>query len=98
MTTTSVTKNSIHVRGHAGAGPPGQDIVCAGISTLVQTLIRSIESLTDDTITYSISPGMVDIDFEELTEVSRTLVDSFFIGMSAIAQAFPENLRITGEP
>ena len=98
MIEVSVTKNHIAVHGHARAAPVGQDIICAGASTLTQTLIRSIESLTDDTITYSISPGMVDIDFEELTEVSRTLVDSFFIGMSAIAQAFPENLRITGEP
>ena len=78
MIEVSVTKNHIAVHGHARAAPVGQDIICAGASTLAQTLIRSIEDLTEDTISYDISPGMVDIEFRELSGGSRTLVDSFF--------------------
>ena len=38
----------IKIKGHAGYDEPGKDIVCAGVSTLVQTLIQSIEELTSD--------------------------------------------------
>lgn len=92
--TVSITKNSIHVHGHAGAGPPGQDIVCASVSILAQNLISSIEDLTEDKITYSVSPGMVDIDYRELSEASKLLVDSFFIGICGIENSYPEYVRV----
>ncbi len=38
---------SLLCEGHAGYGSHGADIVCAGISTLVQTLIWHMEAVTD---------------------------------------------------
>lgn len=90
-----VRRDHIHVSGHAGHAPPGQDIVCAGVTALVQTLAESIQALTEDTITYEISPGRADIYYGNLSEKSRTLVDSFFIGICMIAGEFPGNVRIT---
>lgn len=90
----SVRKDRITVTGHSGYDEPGQDIVCAGVTTLCQTLIRSIESLTEDTIKYEISPGRADIQYGNLSEKSRTLVDSFFIGTCMIADEFPDYVRI----
>ena len=89
-----VRKKRIRVSGHARHAPPGQDIVCAGVTALCQTLIRSIESLTEDTIKYEISPGRADIQCGNLSESSKTLVDSFFIGVCMIADEFPDHVRI----
>ena len=38
---------SLHMRaqGHDGAGPKGQDLVCAGVSALTETLARAVERL-----------------------------------------------------
>ena len=94
MIEVSVRKDRINVTGHSGYDEPGQDIVCAGVTTLCQTLIRSIESLTEDTIKYEISPGRADIQYGNLSEKSRTLVDSFFIGTCMIADEFPDYVRI----
>lgn len=80
--------------GHAGYALPGQDIVCAGISALVQSLIGSLEDLSDDKIEYEVSPGRADIKYGNLSEKSRTLVDSFFIGVCKIADEYPDNVRI----
>lgn len=88
------TSNSITVRGHAHYAEPGKDIVCAGISSLVQTLIKSIEILTVDEIQYDIEPGAVDIKHGNLSEGAQILVDSFFIGCSMIANEYPENVQI----
>ena len=82
--------------GHANYAAHGKDIVCAGVSTLVQTMIQSIEELTADKIQYSMSPGTVDIKFGNLSEQAQLLVDSFFVGAQLIAGEYPDNVKITG--
>lgn len=94
MIEVKVRRNHIHVSGHAGHAPPGQDIICAGVSALVQTLLGSIDSLAEDEIEYEISPGRADIYYGNLSEKSSTLVDSFFIGICLIADEFPDNVWI----
>lgn len=84
----------IEISGHAGYAEPGKDIVCAGVTALTQTLIQSIDDLTDDEIEYRISPGKVEVEYRNLSEKSKTLVDSFFIGVSMIADEFPEYVRV----
>lgn len=85
----------ITVQGHAGYADHGKDIVCAGVSTLVQTFIQSVEELTADKIQYSMQPGTVDIRFRDLSERAQLLVDSFFIGVQLIADNYPDNVTLS---
>lgn len=94
MIAVSVRKDGITVSGHANYAEAGKDIVCAGVSALVQTLIKSIEGLTQDKIQYEISPGRADIHYGDLSEAGKLLVDSFFIGICQIADEFPDYVRI----
>lgn len=88
-------KSGISIKGHAHYAEPGKDIVCAGISTLVQNLIQSIEELTADKIQYSMQPGTVDIEFRDLSEQAQLLVNSFFVGVEMIASGYPDNVKVT---
>ena len=88
-------KNGVSVKGHANYAPYGQDIVCSAVSTLVQTLIQSVEELTTDKISYNMSPGTVDIKFWCLSDQSKVLIDAFFIGIEGIAEAYPDNVKLT---
>lgn len=90
----NIREDGINIFGHADYAPYGKDIVCAGVTALMQTLIRSIEDLTEDKIKYEISSGRTDIKYKNLSEKAKTLVDSFFVGICAIANEFPENVRI----
>ncbi len=94
MTVVSVRKDEIKISGHAGYAEAGKDIVCAAVTTLTQTLIRSLEDLARDKIQYEISSGRADIHYRNLSEEGKLLVDSFFIGICQIADEFPENVRI----
>lgn len=94
MIEVRIRPERIEISGHAGYAEPGKDIVCAGVTALTQTLIKSIEELTDDEIEYSVSPGRVDINHRNLSEKSKTLVDSFFIGICQVADEFPEYVRV----
>lgn len=62
MIEVRIRPERIKISGHAGYAEPGKDIVCAAVTALTQTLIQSIENLTDDEIEYRISPGKAEID------------------------------------
>ena len=94
MIALSVRKDGVTVSGHANYAEAGKDIVCAGVTALVQGLIRSMESLTRDQIQYDITPGRADIHYRDLSEAGTLLVDSFFIGVCQIANEFPDHVRI----
>ena len=94
MIAVSVRKDEIEINGHANYAEAGKDIVCAGVTALTQTLIRSLEHLTRDEIKYEISPGRADIHCGDLSEEGKLLVDSFFIGICQIADEFPDHVRI----
>ena len=94
MIAVSVRKDGIKIQGHAGYAENGKDIVCAGMTALTQTLVRSLEGLTSDEIEYEISPGRADMHYRNLSEAGKHLVDSFFIGVCSIADEFPDYVRI----
>lgn len=94
MIAVCVRKDGIEVCGHANYAEAGKDIVCAGVTALTQTLIRSLEDLTRDGIKYEISPGRADIYYRDLSEEGKLLVDSFFIGVCSIADEFPGYVRV----
>lgn len=94
MIVVDVRKDGITVAGHAEYAEAGKDIVCAGMTALTQTLVRSLEGLTSDEIEYEISPGRADIHYRDLSEAGKLLVDSFFIGICLIASEFPDYVRI----
>lgn len=91
-------QHKITITGHAGYAEPGKDIVCAGVSALVQTLIQSIETLTQDTIKCTLSPGAAEINLGDLSERASVLVDSFFVGCTLMAGEYPDRVRVYGLP
>ena len=95
MINITITADGIRVRGHAEAGPKGQDIICSAISTLTQNLILSIENLTNDKIQYAVNPGRVDINYWDLSDEGRLLVESFFLGVSGVAAVSPDHVNVT---
>jgi uncharacterized protein YsxB (DUF464 family) len=84
----------INIGGHANYDEPGRDIVCAAVSMLTQTLIQSLEELTEEKIKYVMIPGTVHIQFGDLSERARLLVDSFFVGVSMLAEEYPDNVNV----
>lgn len=99
MTTITRLKDGIKISGHAVYAELGKDIVCAGISTLSQTLIASVEDLTEDTIEYVIDEqsATIDIKFWNLSDRTKCLIDSFFIGVRMIADEYCNYVKVIEE-
>lgn len=94
MTKVIKKNNTIIIDGHANYAEYGKDIVCAAVSTLAQTLICSLEMLTDAHIKTIITDGYIKIVIEESSEGVQLLVDSFFIGIEGVADSYPEYVKL----
>lgn len=89
------TPEGITVEGHARYAPMGEDIVCSAISTLVQTLIASVDALTVADISSDVRHGNAVIKYEVLTATARTLIEAFFIGARGVADAYPHCVKVS---
>lgn len=88
MIVVEVTETGITVTGHAGYAESGKDIVCAGVSVLTQNLIKCLDTFTNDLGVCVVEPGEVIIEYKDLSEQGKLLVDSFFIGICQIQEAY----------
>lgn len=76
------------VNGHAYYAEPGEDIVCAGVSTLFititnQLLCKSYVKLHDKKVSI-LNPN----------EIDNALVEALLCGLYDIQQNYPENLTV----
>ena len=94
MIKVTVREDRLTVSGHADYVTEGEDIICAAVTALTGTLVKSIENLTEDEIEYDARPGLVDIRYKDLSEKAKTLVDSFFIGICMTDEIQPGYIRI----
>lgn len=94
MIQVTIKLKEIEIIGHAEYAPKGKDIVCASVSILVQNFIQSIQTLTNDVISYGMQPGAVHIYFENLSDNAQILKDSFILGLQSIADAYPSYIQI----
>lgn len=100
MTTITQKDNVITVSGHAGYSYVGQDIVCSAISTLTQTFITTMDILYPDRIKYAVrecEPFITICLEKDLNQDETILLKSFFIGVSGVAEAYPEHVKIVQE-
>ena len=89
MITIKITDHSICMNGHAGRkSPDGIDRVCAAVSALTCNLINSLRDLTEDHILALESSGKAIIEWEQLSEKGKLLVDSWFLGLTDINREY----------
>ena len=77
--------------GHAGYADAGEDIVCAGISTLVINTINSIEALTATELLADADEesGTIHVNFPSgCDEQAKLLVDAMILGLQGIQKNY----------
>lgn len=85
----------LSVEGHAGAGAYGQDIVCAGISALAQSVILGLAEHLHREITYDVKPGYLSValksEADDLTEATFSVA---VLGFREIEKSNPKNVSL----
>lgn len=80
--------------GHAYYDTVGQDIVCAAISTLFQTLCYSLEELTNEKINVSLESGYSHLTVYKPSRYGKLLIHSFYIGCREISNMYSDYVQI----
>ncbi|MCS7298632.1 MAG: ribosomal-processing cysteine protease Prp [Spirochaetia bacterium] len=83
----------IEMNGHSGYGKKGEDIVCAGISGVLQfVIIHFFNNLRrDGNFKLSNGVGFVEV---MLKEEDRDLISSFIEYLKLVEKSYPNSLRI----
>lgn len=93
----------IDIEGHAEYNP-GNDIVCAAISTLSYMIINFFQRMYDNgelsDFSYTDEPGSIRIIVKRDNQYKiqfRSAMDMFTMGLEMIEEQFPDNLQIEDE-
>lgn len=98
MITVRTGDGYITIEGHAEFAPPGQDIVCAGVTALVQTLALALErSEPAEDISINIAPGRAVFEYDKLTDAGKINAGSFLVGMNWLAETYPDYVQVGPE-
>lgn len=85
-----------HFRGHAKAGPYGEDIVCAAISMLSQTSLLGLHEVAKQSMEYRIEDGELDILLSEpITERGQTILETMLLGIKNVANQYSDFVRVS---
>ena len=94
MIKITAEKGRITLRGHAGYAEKGKDIVCAAVSILTFNLQESINKLTEDAVGFSYVLDETVISYDEVSDRTKILIDSFIVGLELLSRNYPDNVRI----
>jgi len=91
--------SSCKAAGHSGAGRTGNDIVCAAVSVLMRTVVRTLSGREGITIRCDApEPGFLNLETGYSAEGKQFLfaVGEFLVnGLESVAEEFPENCKLT---
>lgn len=82
------------VSGHSMYDDYGQDIVCAGVSTLAQSCMIGLEHVAGAIIRSEVRDGFLSVDVLESNEKAMTLLETMELSMKVICDTYPDNAHI----
>ena len=90
--------------GHAGWGPPGEDLVCAAASILTAALGENVKLLAQKGIVTrpvaDLSPGLAEIGCIPVPGREnrvKALYDSFLVGFRLLEESWPDYVKVEAE-
>ncbi|MGE5676141.1 MAG: ribosomal-processing cysteine protease Prp [Mycobacterium leprae] len=90
----------LQVTGHAGFADPGQDIVCAGVSSLVVTALIGLKQVAKHPHEGSATMGRMYCKLQpggspETAAKAQVILETTLLGLQDIAKDYPQFIRVT---
>jgi uncharacterized protein YsxB (DUF464 family) len=88
----------INVIGHAGSGEYGHDIVCAGVSSIVQGGVNAlILQVDENNYSYQLSLGDFQLQVTTKETKTQTIVSTIAIQLISIAKDYKQYIKLREE-
>ena len=94
MIKVEVTKNNISILGHANYDDYGKDIVCAAVSSVVQTSVEGIASINESAIDVKQSQDKLEIIINSNDEITTKLINNMLNCLKQIEKEYSKNIKI----
>ncbi len=87
--------SGFEVTGHSGTADRGEDIICAGVSSLSQSALLGIGEYLERDVDYSVESGDLYMKLrEEPDELTEAIFQTMLLGIRKIEEIAPEAVRI----
>ena len=97
MTLINIKDKYIEVKGHSGYAPVGYDIVCAGISTLIEATYNYLE-VTGNDVESELDDGYLKVVFKsELNDSGKSIVESFKGMAKDLESQYKDYIKVEGD-
>lgn len=85
---------NLKIKGHADSAPNGQDLVCAGVSSIAVGLLNALDTISPNTCDLSMASGDVSIKVNQITEENQLILKVGMIQLETIELQNKKFIRI----
>ncbi len=92
---------SIRAQGHAGSAPSGENIVCAGLSSVLQTAILGLLNVAKIDVSYEIDDERAYLAIElpsglndKQSRDAEVILRTALCGVADFAEGFPQSIQL----
>ena len=86
---------SITITDHADFAPEGQDVVCAGISSISTGALNALDELFPGQCKLSMKGKTIRIETESSEAALQNCLQMLIIQLKTVQEVFPGNIKIT---
>ena len=87
--------SEIEVKGHADSGPKGQDLVCAGVSSICVGILNALDELSNDSCELSMDEAHVLIKSIKVCENAQIILKTMYIELLTMEKTYKKFIKIT---
>lgn len=88
------TITGFSISGHANTAPRGQDIVCAGVSSLAQTAVLGVTKYLGREVDFAVASGKLELALQETDSLTSAILETMLLGLTEIERLYPRKVRI----
>ena len=82
-------------KGHAGAGPRGNDIVCAAVSVLTDSVFLGLDRHLHRAMEWGANSGDISVRLKDAPDdMTEAILTTMVLGLTEIQKKYPDKLRI----
>ena len=81
--------------GHSGYANAGEDIVCAGVTSAVMTVLNGITEVAKLNASVEVADNEIVLNLAERTKTSEVLLGSLKLQLEVLSEDYPDTINIT---
>lgn len=85
----------IQISGHAGYANAGEDLVCAGVSSIAVGMMNALDKLVNNTCLFEMESAYIKVFVvKQESEETQLLLEAFLIQLQTLQESYKEYINI----